>query len=160
MVAFLCPRKLVCRWSLRASTVAFLPHTCTHFLFLMLKGNFKNYCWFVVRENYYWLADGWWLVFIWCERKILLVGWRSIQKHSEKKKERPVPQFEPRPPVRAYVLLWFTVFSLTQEWFFCWSVSRPELNQFFFFLWSCMYPTSSPRFSNVRNGWYFSRCDF
>jgi hypothetical protein len=27
-----------------------------------------------VREKYCWLADGWWLVLNWCERKALLAG--------------------------------------------------------------------------------------
>jgi hypothetical protein len=25
-----------------------------------------------------WLADGWWLRLIYCERKILLAGWRLV----------------------------------------------------------------------------------
>jgi hypothetical protein len=30
-----------------------------------------------VREKYYWLTGGWWLVLNWCERKALLAGWQS-----------------------------------------------------------------------------------
>ena len=35
-------------------------------------------CWFVVREKYCWLAGGWWLLLVWCERKILLAGCSKV----------------------------------------------------------------------------------
>ena len=34
-------------------------------------------CWSGVREKHYWLAGGWRRLLEWCERKTLLVGWRS-----------------------------------------------------------------------------------
>jgi hypothetical protein len=37
-----------------------------------------DWCWFVVREKYCWLACGWWLVLIWCERKALLTGYQVV----------------------------------------------------------------------------------
>ena len=45
------------------------------FLFCWLLAADGGLCWFVVRENY------WWLVLVWCERKIMLVGWISSQQN-------------------------------------------------------------------------------
>jgi len=43
-----------------------------------------SWCWFVVREKYCWLAGGWWLMLIWCERKTLLAGWLTSQLNKAK----------------------------------------------------------------------------
>ena len=38
-------------------------------------------CWSGVREKHYWLAGGWRLLLEWCERKILLAGWRLLEQN-------------------------------------------------------------------------------
>jgi hypothetical protein len=53
-----------------------IKHIFASFGWLVADG----WCWFVVREKYYWLVGGWWLVLNWCERKALLTGWEPASR--------------------------------------------------------------------------------